>query len=446
MVRLLLLAAALLLACNKAPEREPPGQAGLEAGEPCTLGSECRAGLICDPSRRICACTSHEVCPEETFCHPYTGRCVFERHGCASDWDCPDGEYCDPEERACRLGSGYCEPCARDGMCADRGARCLPSGFCGRACAHERDCGPRARCQGGQCIPSLRCYETDGRPTGRCVDPCESDADCGGEGARCELGLCRPPIGCEDLVACVPDSLHPCERDADCVHGVDQVCELNQCVARQSGCAFHEACDPVTLSCVPSCAEDADCRPGRSCRSGACHPRYRCHQERHLECPRGMACTCPRGTSCSAPGEGHCVPECRSNADCPPRQVCGERFGRKLCQPGCDSDRDCGPEERCGATGLCEGGSGTCKFTALCPTCTFCEAGTCRAGSAPYCAACEEDSACGPGGVCLRGNCAPACGTAGCPSGFGCARIEDEDGEARDVCLPLDDICDTECT
>lgn len=437
----LLVATVLLAGCREGTERDPPSPVGLEAGQPCAHSSDCRMGLVCDASRQICVCTSHEACPEGTFCHPYTGRCVFEEPGCTGDADCPSGSYCDPEARRCRPGAGYCEPCTRDAECAERGARCLPTGTCGKPCSLERDCGPRARCQGGQCVPSLRCYETDGRPTGRCVDACTVDADCQGEGERCELGLCLPPIGCEDIEACVPDTLYPCERNADCVHGVDQVCELGKCVARNSGCRFSEACDPVLLSCVPACREDADCRPGRICRAGACFPQYRCQSNRHADCPRGMVCACPRGRSCSSPGEGACVPECRSNGDCPPRHVCAERFGRRLCEPGCASDRDCGPKERCGPDGLCTSDPLSCRFTELCPACTFCVEGACRPGEAPYCQPCDGDSDCGPGGVCLARRCAPACGAEGCPSGFECKA----EGERR-VCRPLDGICDTECT
>lgn len=442
---LLLVASAFLLSCSGESGEEPRDRPGLPAGQACTLSSECRADLVCDRSRRICVCTSHEACPGETFCHPYTGRCVSELPGCEVDDDCPDGQFCDPEERACRHGAAYCEPCERDGQCAERGARCLPGGFCGKPCEHERDCEERSRCLGGQCTPSLRCYETDGRPTGRCVDPCARDEDCLGEGERCELGLCLPPLLCNERRSCVPDTLRPCERDADCIHGVDQVCELGQCVARRSGCAFSEACDPLKLTCVPSCTEDADCRPGRVCRSGACFPRYRCHQERHGDCPRGMVCACPKGKSCSTPGEGECVPECRSDADCPLRQVCSESFGRRLCRPGCASERDCGPGERCDQ-GHCVRDPESCEVTELCPTCSFCEEGSCVAASAPFCARCEGDSECGPGGVCSQGFCAPACGATGCPSGFGCARAQNMEGEFRAVCLPLDGVCDTECT
>src|SRR5690606_25248773 len=62
MVRLLLVA-ALLLACNKPPGNDRPGASGLEAGSPCTLNAECRAGLICDPARRRCVCTGDDACP-----------------------------------------------------------------------------------------------------------------------------------------------------------------------------------------------------------------------------------------------------------------------------------------------------------------------------------------------------------------------------------------------
>lgn len=446
MVRLLL-AALLLCACNRPPADDRPEPAGLEAGRACTLDSECRAGLICDPSRRTCVCTGHDACPAGTFCHPYTGRCVERKPGCDGDADCPAGQYCEPETRSCRPGSGFCQPCARDGECAEPGARCLAEGFCGRACTQDRDCPNRARCIEGQCRPGLRCWDDQGiRPTGHCVDECRTDEDC--VDGECRLSQCLPRIGCDDLVPCVPDTFWPCERDADCVQGVDQVCESGRCVARQSGCAHSEACDPVTLACVPSCREDAECPPGRTCRSGACFPRARCQQ--HSQCPQGMVCACPRGKLCSRPGEeGECRPACKSDEDCPLRMVCAESLGRLSCQPGCVSDRDCGPDERCSlSSGICVQDPDYCKFTELCPTCTVCRDGSCRparTAETPHCQSCFDDSGCGEGGVCLAGHCAVACGTEGCPSGFGCAKRQDARGEERFVCLPLDGRCDTEC-
>lgn len=145
------------------------------------------------------------------------------------------------------------------------------------------------------------------------------------------------------------------------------------------------------------------------------------------------------------PGEGECRPECATNRDCPLRSVCVESLGRRVCQPGCATDRDCGPDEICGENGSCVSEALVCKFTAQCPPCSFCESGSCRPSTAPTCAPCEEDSECGEGGVCWEGKCAPAC-KGGCPSGFGCQKLPTGEAGTRDVCLPLDGICDTECT
>lgn len=437
--------AIALLACNP-PPNDQALPSGFVPGQACTSVRDCQPGFDCDAERGICVCTGHEACPEGSYCHPYTGRCVSALPGCDRDEQCPAGEYCDPSTRSCRAGAGWCEPCTRDGECAEAGARCLEGGYCGRPCLQDRDCGDRARCQGRQCVPGLRCSDTDGRRTGRCVDACSSDVDCM-EGERCEvaLGLCRPSIGCDALVPCVPDSLQRCERDADCVYGVDQVCELGRCVARRSGCAYDQVCDPVTLACVPPCRESADCRTGRTCIAGVCVPRFRCQRDQHAQCPQGMVCACPRGMSCSEPGEGECRPECRSNRDCPLRTICVESVGRRVCVPGCTRDSDCGPDEICANDGVCVPEPDACKFTAQCPACTFCEGGSCRRANGAYCVRCQVDAECGQGGVCFAGRCAPACDGI-CPSGFGCQRVTDRDGEARDVCLPLDGTCDTECT
>ncbi|MCG3173393.1 MAG: hypothetical protein GMKNLPBB_01590 [Myxococcota bacterium] len=97
------------------------------------------------------------------------------------------------------------------------------NGFCsrppssGRACARDADCRDREGCNCGvcvlrycdlatrtDCLAPLRCV------VNRCLQPCKSDADCGGKGA------------------CVRDNCQPsCSSDDDCANG--EQCKEGQC-------------------------------------------------------------------------------------------------------------------------------------------------------------------------------------------------------------------------
>lgn len=432
----------LVAAC--APAKDPAaGDGGLEPGQACTTSEDCRRGLVCDPRRSVCVCTSDDACPQGWSCHPVSGGCVIRAPGCKGDEDCLSGEHC--EGGVCERSRAYCEPCERDGHCAGSSSTCHPDGFCGAACTVDADCGPRSRCQRGQCAPALRCLELSGKPTGHCLGTCSSDEDCPMPGDRCEHRLCRPAIGCADLEPCTPDTFAPCTKDAECVEGVDQACEGGVCVARRSGCSHAEACDPLTLSCIAGCVSDLDCRPGTACAAGACRQVERC--QTHVDCPKGRVCACPKGKTCSLPGDfGVCKPACVTAEDCPLRMVCVAEFDRRICKPGCGSDDDCGAAERCDpGSGICVGDERTCKIDEVCGVCELCVEGHCAKAasqSVPYCAPCWEDSTCGEGGVCWQRRCAPSCEVERCPSGFTCTRLG-EDGQRG--CLPLDGVCDTEC-
>lgn len=438
-----LLWACLLASCASGSGGAPQQPWGFGAGQACVSTGECRQGLECDPRRKVCVCTSDESCPAGLSCHPISGGCVANAPGCAADGDCRQGEYC--EAGTCRQAHAYCEPCERNEHCEGATSVCHPEGFCGAPCGVDADCGPRSRCQRGQCAPALRCVELTGKETGHCLGSCMTDEDCPMPGDRCEHRRCRPAIGCADLEPCTPDTLVACTRHADCVEGADQICVAGLCVARHSGCAHSEACDPLTLACAPSCAADLDCRPGTTCVAGACRPVERCQS--HGDCPKGKVCACPKGKTCSFPDDwGECRPGCAGNEDCPLRMVCVQEFDRRVCKPGCASDRDCGAGERCDArTALCSSEGRACQIDEVCATCEFCVEGRCtpaRSPATPFCQRCWDDSTCGEGGVCWRGNCAPSCADVGCPSGFSCERL----GEGGPLgCLPMDGVCDTEC-
>lgn len=406
---LLLLAAA----CTGKGGEGTPGPQGssqqLEAGSPCSVDVECREGLACERSRRICICTSDASCPKDRRCNPFTGLCVEEVPGCKSDEDCRPDQWCDADTRVCRTLRAFCETCDRN----------------------------------AQCGPGNRCVKPEGAAIGFCGAACRSDADCPLRGTHCRAGQCIPDTSCADLSPCTPDTLDPCDHHADCRKGSNQLCEAGRCVAARSGCGYGQSCDPEQLVCLASCASDGDCAEGRRCRAGACHPIERCAT--HLDCPFEKVCSLLPGED-----EGVCTEACRTSADCPLGTSCVVVEGRFLCEAGCREDADCFPDRLCEA-GRCVGGDGRCQTSEVCDRCERCVDGRCTSAAdpeRPLCAPCDTegpDPACGAG-WCWQGGCAPPCAE-GCPRGFACRQLspEGEGGAMLELCVPVDGHCDQEC-
>ena len=441
MLRLTQLAVLLLLgaaACARRPL--PPGEddAGAIApdlvGRRCNVDAECGT-LRCDTVRRQCICLSDESClgaadTAARYCNNYTGMCVAEISGCASDADCTSAEFCDASIRACRPVKGFCEPCARDAECGGGGDDCVALSTtgraCGRACATDGDCPRGAACAargtGHQCVP----------------------AGAGGDSGSCA-----------DFRGCTPDSRATCTTDADCGAGSDQRCDTGrgQCVARQQVCPAGTVCDARDRVCVSDCGADLDCEPGFHCVDRACEPERACTSD--ATCPQGKVCLLAPGAT-----EGECRAQCRVDAECPVAALCvTQADGRNRCQAGCTTNAGCPLDQRCNATShLCEGpvvnGAQLCQATSACGSCQLCSPQQqCVAATAgfPYCQACTGNTDC-PGGLCLQladgMACARPCGAGQeCPSGFACLGYGGvlADGGINSACVPADRLCAGKC-
>ncbi|MBI5546596.1 MAG: hypothetical protein HY901_22160 [Deltaproteobacteria bacterium] len=389
---------------------------GLEAGARCSVDAECRSGLACNESRKVCACTSNASCPGDLKCQPITGLCVADVPGCKADADCHDpGKFCDTQSGACKSLRSFCQSCRIDAECG-AGNRCLgvaegkPQGFCATGCTDDSACpNPRSHCDGGQCVPNTTC---------------------------------------EDITPCTPDTLETCDKDEDCTQGRGQICDVagGLCLARASGCGFGQACDPVTQTCVPACGGDSECQRGQRCLNSVCQLIASCESE--SECAANKVCR-------KEPGEelGECVGACTRSASCPLNQVCTHDANQRLvCQSGCGSNSDCQPNERCDPdTGTCQGGPGTCQVSDVCEPCQVCNnSNACVPAGSPYCGSCSNegtfDSACGAQGFCYLGTCAPRCPEEGCPKGFLCKRFVDSGGtEIGRGCYPFEGTCANGC-
>jgi hypothetical protein len=407
-------------------------------GRSCNVDAEC-GELRCDKVRRQCICLSDESCrsadPDAPlrYCNNYTGLCVTEIAGCTSDAQCDVVEFCDSSTRTCRARKTFCAPCTADNQCGGEGDLCLleqslGQTFCGKACATAADCPRGASCQ--QLGGALQCW-----PAPNPLTPNE-------------------PSTCAAFKGCTPDSLQPCDTNADCGGGFDQRCDQasGRCVALVQACPFGTVCDPRNRICVAECAADADCGDAAlRCVNRVCEPVSDCDSD--ANCPANKVCSVAPGAT-----SGQCVSPCQSTQECPLGQVCAAGTdGRHRCQPGCTSNLNCPLDQRCdtqkqACEGPVVGSTRTCQATVACNTCELCDGAASECTDArlqfPYCAPCLSSSQC-PGGTCVLMDdglsyCARFCGSGQeCPQGFACLAIG---GGAQSACVPADRRCENKCS
>lgn len=456
----LLLAAAL--GCSSKSTPTPTVDAGSAAvvGRSCSIDAECGA-LRCDPVRLQCICLSDADCPNQ-FCSNFTGLCVDTVPGCTSDRQCHANQFCNPDTRACQDTRAFCQSCKAEIECGG-GNHCLAdstlvNSFCAKGCTTTADC-----------------------PNGTVCEAAGGDHQC----------LPKPGTTCATFTGCVPDALTSCNGNGDCVAaGTDQVCDVGSglCRARLQICPLGTVCDPAHRVCVNSCSIDRDCADATlACVNHFCQPVAQCTSDSN--CPSDKVCDVPPGAT-----GGKCVPFCANDASCAPGRVCQpviepDGSTRRACLPGCASNHDCNPNEVCeDANGapfvLADGGSTlgqcntalngkrACQTTEACGGCQLCEASnTCApAGSMGYCHACNPQNgngdcaAFGTNATCLslagrdsNGNivgsgpfaCGVPCdppGTAdqtSCPKGFVCAALTNSSGGNTSIynCVPADFDC-----
>ncbi len=214
----------------------------------------------------------------------YLPACLSENEDCRQDRDCDDGDMC--TENRCRLGR--CSALRLPSCCyshadctADGRRRCdLDSQTC-VGCLSDGDCPLETSCDLGrhQCIGSAD----------RVGEACTANDDCGG-------GTCLP----ENQTA-MPGGF--CAQE--CTEATD--CASFACIQAPGG----------SMTCLPPCASDADCRPAYLCLAldathGACFPH--CTETAH--CPSTGVCNPWLGVCFGEiPGQQNGAP-CASDDDC----------------------------------------------------------------------------------------------------------------------------------
>ena len=305
---------------------------GSDAGETCTLDTDCQQGLVCDG-----------------------GKCLVR--------ECPDGE-CGDDSRVCVL-IGDKKVCTA------------------RECSQDKPCDdPAKECVGGICIPKdLPPDVIQDIPLGE-VPPQQDIPVQTDTGNPPTSGNCKP---CDDKSQCDAGAfctsvgggkfcLSGCATDGDCPSGY--ICyqassEGLQCLpvsyncvaCAWEGCADNKCCDLVSGNCEDCldecalCTYDFQCAAGYRCYKTAGNPSGNCV----AECADTGSCSDPSKFTCGDNGKGVflCVPV---NEDicsvCPPEKpyalpdgTCVECLNSTQCTDGkvCDqTSHTCG-DTQCGA-------------------------------------------------------------------------------------------------
>lgn len=271
------------------------------------------------------------------------------------------------------LDNGHAVSCSVDANCPS-GEACI-GGTCQRACTSEADC------PAGQACIARTCHV---------VNPmsCTSDAQCSAS-EHCQAGSCVP-------------GQRVCETHGDCDVGF--MCDISACTVSttcttDADCTGGLWCD-YRNTCVPrlpnECRTANDCTGGDLCIEGSCtHLPSTCQFE--YDCPAGTACV-----------NAECTAVCTTDNDCVAGDTCNSRH---FCEPtvDCETTAMCATGEHCvqgRCLADCHGGA-TCgrasRETSYCGSDSFCHP------SWQPAVACNLDSDCAAGRLCLAHVCRTPC-------------------------------------
>jgi len=423
-------------------------------GLPDCADPTCQATPTCEPGMTPTGspCDAHDQC----VANDNDPLCLGES---TSGW--PEGycsEFCDLAQNDCPSGA----VCAPAGLPAGNG-RCLDQ------CATHSECRPDYHCDSnlGGCLPGDppevcdNGVDDNGNGQVDCEDPgCQGDPvcpedDCGDFFDNDDDGYFDcDDAGCQATAACVPGMGAigaPCSANTECAaNGNDPLCLAEQLTGWQDGycaefcdlaandCASGASCVDMGLPsgngyCLDQCATSADCRPGYSCDASF-----------------GNVCIgvdlateiCDNGVDDSGDGLVDCEdPSCEIDPACP-ESVCdditdNDRNGMVDCQdPLCQATATCTPGM--GAAGATCAVNSDCAADASDPFCiTEAWLGWPGGYCSQFCDLANDD--CPSGEVCLDAAVSPTAGIcfdlctmdADCRAGYGCLAV----GGGVNICL-----------
>lgn len=246
----------------------------------------------------------------------------------------------------------------------------------------------------------------------------------GGQGGAEVVGLCFEDDECRRGEYCL---LEEDAIEGRCVAG----CRLEPDTCAVGG--SQKRCDPVSRSCILTCAEDVDCFEHEYCSNGTCQEG--CRVDDPTSCPSNE-----RGPQFCDLASHQCVPGgvcCDLNDACSIRDPdqCYQTGGEVLeglfsCEPNpcgtlCNLDALCEEGEYCSMYGRCAVG---CRLGEErgCPPNLVCDSNSRRCISQE----CTQDSECPSWQFCGEGLCRDGCREGSCPDGLRC----DPSHVCRDRC------------
>ena len=427
----------------------PDGWVEVE-GDPCSTvcpAPECTVGEIKCHNAAELHC--EDACSDRPDC-PRCGRWSDPEHA----YTCETEAWCYEELGHCACKHlAQCEWCCQSDyhVCDNEGHCCLPD-CSGKECGDDGCGGTCGLCDDGleclnttlgtQCTTQCElfsCPEGEFCLFGLCVNQqCTSDDDCGG----------APAHHCDEFLQC---------RDREACQSTDECNTWNE----------DGYCDKDTGYCMYDghCWDDADCS------AGTCAPDHWCQGHNCYElygpgCPPQLPiCYMPSGELplCDGMPCASCMVPCIFDADCPIDMVCenggncvlpatdcvldAECTEGQYCHPGCadlmpacESESDCGEGELCLA-GFCVTDQVIqCDDDAVCLA--WAEGYTCHEGVCKPEGACVLDSQCEEGQYC-HGTCLPIPGLPECKSDTGC--IEGQICESEQCQVPPECYYDVQC-
>ena len=367
-----------------------------------------------------------------------------------------------------------------------------------KSCSVTTNCDKGTICVDGTCA-SVNCTTSADCTSGICDTAagvctpreCTLDTDCNDSTLFCNNGICETktitpdnsldaqvtdaPAADGDVTvdngAPVPgDDCKVCTGDTDCSDGY-------QCISLSSGKA-----------CLKKCENNGDCVSGYICYAASTAgkncvpPSYKCVECATKGCPDGKVCDlsggtcvdkvplcgpctvdweCGSGNRCyrnDLKSKGICVPECKTNADCPQPQdkyACkADTEGTMICQPSdlgvcCPADKPVMLED--GTCVQCASAT-DCKTDEACdPTTHTCNASGCPQGqhqcaSDNQCHQCCQDTDCTSPQTCQNNKCVGDDPCGGCSDASYPYCVQYQGNSVCAACSPdVADSCKTGC-
>jgi hypothetical protein len=350
------------------------GVCGLANGSACSNNSNACASSYCDSTSQQCAAgkADGQACASANECA--SGWCSFTSHVCQehcnSDMDCMAGQFCSFQQETClaKLANGTaCEDPTNcmSGFC-NANQQCETKPGIGDACGNSVDCYPLGYCTGGKCqrrhAPGQSCDAIDG-----CTDP-----------FLCMSGTCQPMfLECRGAPAgsfCT--YLRVCDASSYCELG-SFICKARANKGDKCNnvpCGPNLFCDPTATTCVDALAAGAACKTSDQCASGTfcvagANGAMTCSAgpegtpcSSQMPCPTGLFCS-EMDNTCHAPGSNGA--QCNDSSQCIATNYCVVGGGSGTgCQPKPSLGGACWTDVPCADGFYCDLDSRSCKADA----------------------------------------------------------------------------------